>query len=92
MICLYRIFTYIKDWTKERQGSYLDSRVLELIATALSIRDGAIHPTIIYEIADPECDLEYNANTMRTIPVTNAMSTSLGFGGFNSAIIISRFE
>jgi 3-oxoacyl-[acyl-carrier-protein] synthase II len=64
----------------------------ETIATALTIRDGLVHPTINYEFPDPECDLDYVPNKMRRVPVRTAMSTSLGFGGFNSALILRRYE
>ena len=65
---------------------------VETIATILTIRDGLVHPTINYEFPDPECDLDYVPNTMRTVPVRTAMSTSLGFGGFNSALILRKYE
>ncbi len=65
---------------------------VETIATIMSIREGLIHPTINYEFPDPECDLDYVPNTMRKAPVRTAMSTSLGFGGFNSALILRKYE
>jgi len=65
---------------------------VETIATIMSIREGLIHPTINYEFPDPECDLDYVPNTMRETPVTTAMSTSLGFGGFNSVLILRKYE
>jgi len=65
---------------------------VETIATVLSIRDGVVHPTINYEFPDPECDLDYVPNRMRKVPVKTAMSTSLGFGGFNSVLILRKYE
>ena len=32
---------------------------VELIATALTIRDGVVHPTINLDTPDPKCDLDY---------------------------------
>jgi 3-oxoacyl-[acyl-carrier-protein] synthase II len=64
---------------------------VETIATAMSIRDGLIHPTINYEFPDPQCDLDYVPNTMREVPVKTAMSTSLGFGGFNSVLVLRKY-
>jgi len=65
---------------------------IEIIATALSIRDGLVHPTINYEYPDPECDLDYVPNEKREVPVKTAMSNSLGFGGFNSTVVIRKYE
>jgi 3-oxoacyl-[acyl-carrier-protein] synthase II len=65
---------------------------VETIATALAIRDDSVHPTINYEFPDPECDLDYVPNKMRRVPVQTAMSTSLGFGGFNSVLILRKHE
>jgi 3-oxoacyl-[acyl-carrier-protein] synthase II len=65
---------------------------VEIIATAMTIRDNKVHPTINYENPDPECDLDYVPNEMREIPVKTAMSNSLGFGGFNSVLILRRYE
>jgi 3-oxoacyl-[acyl-carrier-protein] synthase II len=65
---------------------------VETIATGLTLRDGLVHPTINYEFPDPECDLDYVPNTMRKVPVRTAMSSSLGFGGFNSVLILRKFE
>ncbi|NIO05722.1 MAG: beta-ketoacyl-ACP synthase II [Proteobacteria bacterium] len=65
---------------------------VETIATILTIRDGTVHPTINYEFPDPECDLDYVPNKSRKVPVRTAMSTSLGFGGFNSVLILRQYE
>ncbi len=65
---------------------------VETIATILTIRDGTVHPTINYEFPDPECDLDYVPNRSRKVPVRTAMSTSLGFGGFNSVLILRDYE
>lgn len=65
---------------------------VETIATILAIRDGLVHPTINYEFPDPECDLDYVPNKAREVPVRTAMSTSLGFGGFNSVLILRKYE
>jgi 3-oxoacyl-[acyl-carrier-protein] synthase II len=65
---------------------------VETIATALTIRDGLIHPTINYEFPDPECDLDYVPNTKRERAVRTAITSSLGFGGFNSVLILRKYE
>jgi len=63
---------------------------VELIATALSIRDGRIHPTLNQDEADPECDLDYVPGSTREKHVRHALSNSLGFGGHNAVMVISH--
>ncbi|MBL8793814.1 MAG: beta-ketoacyl-ACP synthase II [Planctomycetia bacterium] len=65
---------------------------VELIATALTIARGVIHPTINYQTPDPECDLDYVPNTARETRVRRAMSNSFGFGGHNCCLIIGAVE
>jgi 3-oxoacyl-[acyl-carrier-protein] synthase II len=64
---------------------------VEAAALALTLRDGALPPTINYRYPDPECDLDYVPNTARELPVRTAMSTSFGFGGQNAALVMRRF-
>ncbi|MDD5644366.1 MAG: beta-ketoacyl-ACP synthase II [bacterium] len=64
----------------------------ELIATALTIQNGIIPPTINYENPDPECDLDYVPNHAREAKVRAALSNSLGFGGHNATLALKRFE
>jgi 3-oxoacyl-[acyl-carrier-protein] synthase II len=61
---------------------------VELIATALSIQRGVIHPTINYETPDPACDLDYVPNTAREQRVRCAISNSFGFGGHNACVAL----
>ena len=49
-------------------------------------------PTINYRTPDPDCDLDYVPNEARAMPVRHAMSTSVGLGGHNSALIFGRWE
>jgi len=65
---------------------------VEAIATAMSIRENRVHPTINLEHPDPECDLDYVPNESRETPVRIAMSNSLGFGGFNSVVLLKQYE
>ncbi|GBD36189.1 3-oxoacyl-[acyl-carrier-protein] synthase 2 [bacterium HR36] len=79
--------------TKSMLGHTLGaSGGIELIATALSIKHGVVHPTINYENPDPECDLDYVPNVAREMPVRYAMSNSFGFGGHNACIVLGRYE
>jgi 3-oxoacyl-[acyl-carrier-protein] synthase II len=61
---------------------------VELIATALSIKHGVIHPTINYQTPDPACDLDYVPNTARELRVRRAISNSFGFGGHNCTVAV----
>ncbi len=62
---------------------------IEIAACALVIQRRIIPPTINYQVADPECDLDYVPNVAREQAVTNIVSTASGFGGFQSALVIS---
>jgi 3-oxoacyl-[acyl-carrier-protein] synthase II len=65
---------------------------VEAAALALTIRHGALPPTINYRYPDPDCDLDYVPNTAREVPVRTGVSTSFGFGGQNAALVLRRFE
>ena len=60
----------------------------ELITCVLALRDQVLPPTTNYCHPDPECDLDYVANTPRPCQVTTCMSNSFGFGGQNNTLII----
>lgn len=65
---------------------------VEALACVLAIRDQVVPPTINYTTPDPECDLDYVPNVMRKRPVRLSMSTSVGLGGHNSALIFRAVE
>jgi len=62
------------------------------LVALMVVRTGVIPPTINYETADPECDLDYVPNTARQRKCRRALSNSLGFGGQNAALVVSRFD
>lgn len=64
---------------------------LEAVIVARSIKDNVVPPTINYDTPDPECDLDYVPNTKREMEVHAAMSTNLGFGGHNAAILFKKY-
>jgi 3-oxoacyl-[acyl-carrier-protein] synthase II len=61
---------------------------LEAIACLLASRHGVIPHTLGCEEADPECGLDIVAGTPRTAAVRVSLSTSLGFGGCNAALVL----
>jgi len=65
---------------------------VELIASALSVKNDIVPPTINYEVPDPECDLDYTPNKSKKIKVNAALSESFGFGGHNAVLIVKKFE
>jgi 3-oxoacyl-[acyl-carrier-protein] synthase II len=65
---------------------------VEAIACTLSIRDGAIHPTINLDNPDPECDLDYVPHVARQAQVDVALSNSFGLGGQNACLVIGRYR
>ncbi len=78
--------------TKSMIGHLLGaSGALEAVAAILSIRDNRIHPTINYEVADPECDLNYTPNKAVDKQVDFALSNSFGFGGHNVCLAFKTY-
>ena len=64
---------------------------VECIATALTIENDEVPPTINYEQPDPELDLDYVPNKSRKCKVNAALSNSFGFGGHNATILLKKF-
>jgi len=65
---------------------------VEAAALALTIAHGAIPPTIHHEATGDDCAVDIVANQARQQTVRCAVSTSLGFGGNDSAIVMRRFD
>jgi minimal PKS ketosynthase (KS/KS alpha) len=65
---------------------------IEMAACALAIDRGVVPPTANWENPDPECDLDYTPREARQKTIWTALSTASGFGGFQSAMIVSLPE
>ena len=79
--------------TKSMTGHLLGGAgAIETAACLLSIRDGVIPPTINLENPDPECDLDYTANTAKQKKVRIAVNNSFGFGGHNATLVAAEFS
>jgi len=77
--------------TKSTTGHTLGAAgALEAIFTVMAIKEQVIPPTINIENQDPECDLDYTANTARELDLKVALSNSFGFGGTNGTVIFKR--
>jgi minimal PKS ketosynthase (KS/KS alpha) len=63
---------------------------IEVAACVLAIRDGVVPPTANYANRDPECDLDYVPRQARQHRVDVALSVGSGFGGFQSAIVLTK--
>lgn len=65
---------------------------IETVASVLTIKNQFIPPTINYEFPDPECDLDYVPNHGRKTSVNTVLTSSYGFGGKNSALLLKKFS
>ncbi|MBQ8471818.1 MAG: beta-ketoacyl-ACP synthase II [Alistipes sp.] len=79
--------------TKSMTGHMLGATgAVELIASALALRDGVVPPTIGLQEADPECDLDYTPAKAKHRALDVAISNSLGFGGHNACVALRKFN
>ena len=63
---------------------------LESVFTILALKDQKIPPTINLVEQDPECDLDYCANTARDAKLEIAVKNNFGFGGTNGTLVFKR--
>ena len=64
---------------------------VESVFTALSVYHQKVPPTINIDNQDPECDLDYCANTARDVKIDVAVKNNFGFGGTNGSLVFKRF-
>ena len=63
---------------------------LESVFTALAVHHQVSPPTINIFEQDPECDLDYCANTARDMTIDVALKNNFGFGGTNGTLVFRR--
>jgi 3-oxoacyl-[acyl-carrier-protein] synthase II len=79
--------------TKSMTGHLLGAAGgIEFIASALTVQNDIIHPTINYETPDPDLDLDYVPNQARKKVVNYALSNSFGFGGHNATLLVKKYN
>lgn len=79
--------------TKSMMGHAMGGAgALETIASALTIKNGCIPPTINYETPDPELDLDYTPNQARPQQVNVLLKNSFGLGGQNACLVLKRYS
>ncbi len=64
---------------------------VECIATALSVQNDIVPPTMNYENQDEGMDLDYVPNKAKKREVRAAISNSFGFGGHNACLLVKKF-
>ena len=65
---------------------------MEAILTCMAMQDSIVPPTINVENQDPECDLDCTANYAIEKPIRNSLVISMGFGGYNTALILGKYK
>jgi 3-oxoacyl-[acyl-carrier-protein] synthase II len=65
---------------------------VEAISSILALYHGVVPPTLNYEEADPDCDLDYVPNEPRAANIGVALSNSFAFGGNNTTLVFARTD
>ena len=63
---------------------------IESVYTVLALHHQKVPPTINIFNQDPECDLDYCANTARDVKMDVALKNNFGFGGTNGSLVFKR--
>ena len=79
----------IKPATGHMMGA---SGALEVIVSAMVLKEGLAPPTLNYETPDPELDIDVIPNEARELNTEAALSFSVGLGGHNAAVLLKRFD
>jgi 3-oxoacyl-[acyl-carrier-protein] synthase II len=63
---------------------------LESVITILALHHQKSPPTINMFNQDPQCDLDYCANTARDLKIDYAVKNNFGFGGTNGTLVFGK--
>ncbi|GHH45374.1 beta-ketoacyl-[acyl-carrier-protein] synthase family protein [Streptomyces candidus] len=90
---LYRVFgdRPLVTSTKAMTGHTLGAAGgIEAALTALALEEQLVPPTVNLEVQDPGVPMEVVAGTARPARLECAASSSLGFGGHNAVLVLTR--
>lgn len=77
--------------TKSMTGHMLGAAgAAEALACVLALQEDLVPPTIHLNEPDPELDLNYTPHEAVHTPIDVAVSTSLGFGGHNTCLVLKK--
>ncbi|HWI77835.1 MAG TPA: beta-ketoacyl-ACP synthase II [Ramlibacter sp.] len=65
---------------------------IESVFSVLAVHEQKSPPTINIFNQDPECDLDYCANTARDLRIDVAVKNNFGFGGTNGTLVFKRLQ
>jgi 3-oxoacyl-[acyl-carrier-protein] synthase II len=65
---------------------------IESVFSVLAVHEQKSPPTINIFNQDPECDLDYCANTARDMKIDVAVKNNFGFGGTNGTLVFKRIQ
>jgi 3-oxoacyl-[acyl-carrier-protein] synthase II len=84
-------YNLVVNSTKSMTGHLLGGAGgLESVFTVLSIHHQLSPPTINLMHPDPDCDLDYCANTARDLKINYALKNNFGFGGTNGSLLFKK--
>ena len=78
----------VNGWTVTRSEDFAGA--LEAAACLMAMKESVVPPTINYEEADPECDLDVVPNETRDAEIGAALSNSFAFGGLNAVLAFRK--
>ncbi|MGN0055010.1 MAG: beta-ketoacyl-ACP synthase II [Atopobiaceae bacterium] len=79
--------------TKSMTGHMLGAAgAVEALACAMALQEKIVPPTVALTDPDPACDLDYTPQVAAHFDAHWALSTSLGFGGHNAAIVLRSMD